>query len=104
MEKATKIPKIPKNLSDKDMFAGYVEENTVEAQFMAAEAEAEKKKRAQSVKAKEKALSGLPEDLLFKLEREVMKLQMELFNAGNKKYTLNVKREGNNIIISPKIN
>ena len=51
MAKATKIPKIPKNLSDKDMFAGYVEENTVEAQFMAAEAEAEKKKRAQSVKA-----------------------------------------------------
>ena len=41
MAKATKIPKIPKNLSDKDMFAGYVEENTVEAQFMAAEAEAE---------------------------------------------------------------
>ena len=32
------MAKIPKGLSDKDMLQGYVEEVTMESQFMAAEA------------------------------------------------------------------
>ena len=38
------MAKIPKGLSDKDMLQGYVEQVTMESQFMAAE-EAEDKKR-----------------------------------------------------------
>lgn len=105
MAKATKIPKIPKNLSDKDMFKGYVEETTVESQFMAAEAEEDKKHRAKSLglKAKNTSLAGLNDEVIDLLDKELLKLKLELFNSGVKDYTMRVKREGNNIIVYPKI-
>lgn len=106
MAKATKIPKIPKGLSDKDMLQGYVEETSIETQFMQAEANDDKIRRAKALgkKSNAAALAGLPDDLVAKLDKELLKLQMEMFNSGNKKYTLQVKREGNNIVIYPKIN
>ena len=42
------MAKIPKGLSDKDMFKGYVEEDSMEAQFLAAEAAEDKKRRAKA--------------------------------------------------------
>lgn len=105
MAKATKIPKIPKNLSDKDMMSGYVEEKTLESHFLAAEAEEDKKRRTKALGMKNKntSLAGLPDELVMQLDKELLKLQVELFNSGVKDYALRVKRDGNNIIISPKI-
>ena len=48
------MAKIPKGLSDKDMLQGYVEQVTMESQFMAAEEAEDKKRRA-------KAALGKPE-------------------------------------------
>lgn len=105
MAKATKIPKIPKNLSDKDMMSGYVEEKSLESHFLAAEAAEDKKRRAKALGAKEKnaSLAGLSDELVMQLDKELLKLKVELFNSGARNYTLRVKRDGDNIVISPKI-
>ena len=59
------MSKIPKGLSDKDMLQGYVEQVTMESQFMAAE-EAEDKKRREAVDAKNEA-----ENIVYQAEKLV---------------------------------
>ena len=46
----SRMPKIPKNRSDKEMFAGYVEDDTLESRFKKAEKEAVQKKEAERKK------------------------------------------------------
>ena len=95
--------KIPKGLSDKDMLDGYVEEVTMEARFMAAEAAEEKKRREKifGTKGNSLSMSGLDDETLDKLGRKLLELKMELFREGMKNYTMKVKREGWDIIITP---
>ena len=95
--------KIPKGLSDKDMLDGYVEEVTMEAQFMAAEA-AEDKKRREKIFGTGKnslSMSGRDDETLEKLGRKLLELKMELCREGIKNYTLKVKREDWDIVITP---
>ena len=95
--------KIPKGLSDKDMLDGYVEDVTMEAQFLAAEA-AEEKKRREKIFGKQGnslSMSGLDDETLDKLGRKLLELKMELFREGIKNYTLKVKMEDWDIIITP---
>ncbi|WP_297569859.1 hypothetical protein [uncultured Anaerovibrio sp.] len=97
--------KIPKGLSDKDMLDGYVEDVTMEARFLAAEA-AEDAKRREKIfgkKGNSLSMSGLDDETLDKLGRKLLELKMELFREGIKNYTLKVKRENWDIIITPVI-
>ena len=97
--------KIPKGLSDKDMLDGYVEDVTMEAQFLAAEA-AEDAKRREKIfgkKGNSLSMSGLDDETLDKLGRKLLELKMELFREGIKNYILKVKRENWDIIITPVI-
>ena len=97
--------KIPKGLSDKDMLDGYVEDVTMEAQFIAAEAAEDAKRREKlfGKKGNSLSMSGLDDETLDKLGRKLLELKMELFREGIKNYTLKVKRENWDIIITPVI-
>lgn len=97
--------KIPKGLSDKDMLDGYVEDVTMEAQFLAAEAAEDAKRREKlfGKKGNSLSMSGLDDETLDKLGRKLLELKMELFREGIKNYTLKVKRENWDIIITPVI-
>lgn len=97
--------KIPKGLSDKDMLDGYVEDVTMEAQFLAAEAAEDAKRREKlfGKKGNSLSMSGLDDETLYKLGRKLLELKMELFREGIKNYTLKVKRENWDIIITPVI-
>ena len=99
------MAKIPKGLSDKDMLDGYKEEVSMEAQFMAAEAAEEKKRREKIFGTSKNSLSmsGLDDETLEKLGRKLLELKMELFRAGFKNYHLKVKKEGYDIIITPHV-
>lgn len=97
--------KIPRGLSDKDMLQGYVEQVTMESQFLAAEEAEDKRRRARAGAAaapeKNIALTGFTEELTEELGRRLLELKMELFREGVRSYTMKVKREGRSIIITP---
>lgn len=98
------MAKIPKGLSDKDMLQGYVEQETMESHFLAAEEAEDKKRRAKAALGKpEKSISltGFDDELVDLLGRKLLELKMELFREGIKNYTMKVKREGKSIIITP---
>ena len=94
------MAKIPKGLSDKDMLQGYVEEVTMESQFMAAEEKRHAKAFA-ATQSKNISLAGLDDALVEQLGRKLLELKMELMRNGISKYTMKVKREKNSIIITP---
>ena len=101
------MAKIPKGLSDKDMFKGYVEEDSMEAQFLAAEAAEDKKRRAKAFasereQAKRINLAGLDDALTEQLGKKLLELKMELFREGIKNYSMKISREGESMIITPK--
>ncbi len=95
--------KIPKGLSDKDMFRGYEEKATLEDRFLQAEAEEEKKRR-HALREKEDGLSraALTPDLLDKLGKELLQLKLDLFAAGIKDYRLEVKRVDDAVVLAPR--
>lgn len=101
------MAKIPKGLSDKDMLQGYVEQVTMESQFMAvmaAEEAEDKKRRAKAALGKPEkniALTGFSDELVEELGRKLLELKMELFREGVKNYTLKVKKDGHTITIKP---
>ena len=98
--------KIPKGLADKDMFRDYVEEETLESRFLQAEA-AEDKRRKRQAQAEPKtnlSIAYLTPDLVKKLGRELLALKMALYQEGITSYSMKVKREGHNIVLSPQEN
>ena len=98
------MAKIPKGLSDKDMLQGYVEQVTLESQFLAAEEAEDKRRRARaglSKPGKNIALTGFTDELTEELGRKLLELKMELFRDGIKSYTMKVKKDGRSIIIKP---
>lgn len=96
------MSKIPKNLSDKDMFQGYVEEETLEDQFIAAEKAADKKRREQAKMEPpaELARAGFTPELTDQLGRALLELRMVLANEGIKDYHFKIRREGHNVTIT----
>ncbi len=108
MSKMTKKPpkaKIPRGLTDKDMVRDYVEEETIEAKFAKAEKAREKKQReaAEAAPPANLARAGFTPALTDELGRALTQLKMELALQGITSYTLKVKREGQNIVLMPKI-
>lgn len=96
------MSKIPKNLSDKDMFRDYVEDTSIEDRFIAAEKKAKKKKQEVPEAPVDFLRAGFTPQLTEELARALMQLKMELFRADIKNYTFKIKRDGENIVLIPK--
>ena len=96
------MPKIPKNLSDKDMFQDYVEEETLEDKFIAAEKAADKKRREQAKvePPAELARAGFTPELTDKLGRALLELRMALATEGIRDYSFKIRREGRSILLT----
>lgn len=106
MSKMTKKPpvqKIPRGLTDKDMFQGYVEEESLEDVFVAAEKAEDKKRRERAgiEPPADLARAGLDADIMDRLGKELLQLKMELFREDIKDYTIQIKREGKKIVLTP---
>ncbi len=102
--KAAQTAKIPRGLSDKDMLAGFVEEESLEEKLLAAEKAAEKRRKEEAAAEPPMNLAraGLTPDIMDRLGKELLQLKMELYREDIKSYTMQIKREGKNIILSPK--
>ena len=109
MSKMTKKPpkaKIPRDLSDKDMLKDFVEEDTLETQFVKKEAAEAKKKKEEAEAAPLANLgrAGFTPALTDELGRALTQLKMELALQGVSSYGFKVKKEGQKIVLEPKIN
>lgn len=98
------MSKIPKGLTDKDMLANFVETETLEDKFIAAEKieNARKKANAAIEPPVQLAKAGFTPALADELGRAILNLKMELKLKGADGVTFKVKREGENIVIVPK--
>lgn len=94
------MPRIPKNLSDKDMVRGFVEEETLADRF--ARIEKEEKKEEAAEPPLNLARAGFTLALMDDLGRALMQLKMELFREGVKNYTFKITRQGERIVLTPK--
>ena len=103
-----KMPKIPKNLTDKDMVKNYVEEQTIEDQLLKAAKKAEKLEEAAKLEAPPAHLArsgltpevGFTPEVIEKLGKALLSLKMELANSGVTGYNFKIKRDGENIVLS----
>ena len=94
---------IPKELSDKDMLAGYEEEESIDEVL-------ERSKVKPAVKQHEDngdqtvSFTGMTMDAGFTdaLGKALLALKLELAQEGINKYQYKIKREGQSIIITPK--
>lgn len=84
------------------MFQNYVEEETLEDKFIAAEKKADKQRREHAKKAPppELARAGFTPELTDQLGRALMELRLTLANEGIEKYNFKIKREGKSIILT----
>ncbi|MCI6099381.1 MAG: hypothetical protein MR630_05270 [Selenomonas sp.] len=98
------MPKIPKNLTDKDMLKNWVEEETVEDKFLRAEKIEDKRRRERAgiEPPAELARAGLTRQLTEELGKALTELKMQLTLKGAKDITYKVKNDGTKIIIAPK--
>ena len=98
------MPKIPKNLTDKDMLKNWVEEETVEDKFLRAEKIEDKRRRERAgiEPPAELARAGLTRQLPDELGKALTELKMQLTLKGAKDITYKVKNDGTKIIIAPK--
>ena len=94
--------KIPRNLSDKDMFKGWQEEPTLEETMLKA-AEPKQAPRSQARRAPEKREGDyqtyLSQDAVDTLEKLLLEIKLDLFKQGISDYRVNVRREGKNILL-----
>ena len=97
-----KMPKIPKNLTDKDMVKNYVEEQTIEDQLLKAAKKAEKLEAAAKLEAPPAPLAraGFTPELTDQLGKALMALKLELANAGVTGYNFKIKRDGETITLT----
>ena len=103
-----KMPKIPKNLTDKDMVKNYVEEQTIEDQLLKAAKKAEKLEQAAKLEAPPAHLAragltpevGFTPEVIDKLGKALLSLKMELANSGVTSYNFKIKRDGETIILN----
>ena len=97
------MPKIPKNLSDKDMMKNWVEPETLEEQFEKAEKAAEKKRReAPGVEPPvELAKAGFTRRLTEDLGKALTELKLQLTLKGATDIKYKIKKDGETITIRP---
>ncbi len=103
-----KMPKIPKNLTDKDMVKNYVEEQTIEDQLLSAAKKAEKLEQAAKLEEPPAHLArlgltaevGFTAEFASQLSKNLLALKMELANDGVKSYNFKIKRDDEKIILN----
>lgn len=102
-KKQPKAGKIPRGLTDKDMFRDYVEEESLEQKLVAAEKKEERRRKEKEEKEPPADLvrAGFTPDIVDRLGKELLQLKMELFREDIKKYTIQIKREGKKIVLTP---
>ena len=98
------MSRIPKGLTDKDMFQSYVEDVSLEDQLVAAEQKAEQKRREQAgiEPPAELGRAGFTPVLTEELGKALLQLKMELFRSGVTNYSFKIKRDGERIVLIPK--
>ena len=98
------MSRIPKGLSDKDMFQSYVEETSLEDRFVAAEKAAEEKRRESAgiEPPAELGRAGFTPVLTEELGKALLQLKMELYRSGITNYSFKIKRDGESIVLTPK--
>ena len=89
------MPKIPKNLTDKDMVKNYVEEQTIEDQLLKAAKKAEKLEAAAKLAEPpaQLAKAGFTPELTDQLGKALLAMKMELANSGVKSFNYKIKRD-----------
>ena len=98
------MAKIPKNLSDKDMFKGWQEEPTIEETMLKA-AEPKRPARPQAARVpKSEPRDGAYQTYLSPaavdtMEKLLLEIKLDLFKQGVSDYRINVRREGNAILL-----
>jgi len=96
------MAKIPKNLSDKDMVKGYIEEETLADQFQKAEAlDKERRRREKEEVQPALSIAYLTPDIVARLGRELMALKLQLAQEGVPQFQMKIRRDGYNITLSP---
>lgn len=95
---------IPKGLTDKDMFQNYVEEASLEDTFIKAEKIADQKRRERAGIEPPAVLgrAGFTPVLTEELGKALLQLKMELFRNGVTNYSFKIRRDGENIVLTPK--
>lgn len=97
------MAKIPKNLSDKVMVAGFKEEKNFEHMFLVAEEEETfvKPKPKGTNKEKENLSTAFfTKELQEKIGKALLELKLELYKDGMIDYDIKVAREGKQIVLS----
>ncbi|MGP1365771.1 MAG: hypothetical protein ACTTKW_00415 [Schwartzia sp. (in: firmicutes)] len=93
--------KIPKNLSDKDMFKNYQEEPTIEETFQQADQVVQDPRQGRTKAKREWEALGLSPEISDAMEHMLVEMKVELYREGVVDYRLTVRRDGKNIILSP---
>lgn len=97
------MAKIPKNLSDKDMFKGWKEEPTIEETMLQASEPsktASRPSRKQPADRREGAYQTyLSQDAIDTMEKLLLEIKLDLFRQGISDYHVSVRREGNTILL-----
>ena len=94
--------KIPKNLSDKDMLKNYQEEPTIEETFQQADQVVQDPRQGRTKAKREWEALGLSTEIGDALEHMLFEMKVELYREGVVDYRLTVRRDGKNIILSPR--
>ena len=96
------MAKIPRNLSDKDMFKGWKEEPTVEQQLLDAAAKEDAKNGRAAHPGADIRIAYLTPDVIDTLGKLLLELKVELYKEGVVDYRIDVRREGRKIVLEPK--
>ena len=96
------MPKIPRNLSDKDMFKDWQEEPTIEETMLKA-AEPKQAPHPQAKRASERREDAyqtyLSQDVIDTMEKLLLEIKLDLYKQGVADYRVNVRRERNTILL-----
>ena len=100
------MPKIPRNLSDKDMFKGWQEEPTVEETMLkaaetpiAALRQSQKRAPGKNEKRDGAYQTYLSQDVIDTMEKLLLEIKLDLFKQGVSDYRIQARREGNTILL-----
>ena len=101
------MPKIPRNLSDKDMFKGWQEEPTLEETMLQASepkraatlSRSQPKRASQSDRRDSAYQTYLSQDAIDTMEKLLLEIKVDFYKQGVSDYRINVKREGNTVLL-----
>ncbi len=97
-----KMAKIPKDLSDKDMFKDYKEDKNQKSLFDVAK-EFDENHAVKSINkpSKKDSDSFIDSHLANALNNELLKLKLDLYKDGIIDYKINLRRDGDQIVLYP---